>query len=67
VHSILQIQGKTPEQSSKSPVNKTPRQFEKIYKQKTTGLSSKITKTEEERSTKRQKIAILTEEEDHEL
>jgi hypothetical protein len=65
--SILQIQGKVPEQPSKSPVTETPQQFEKIYKRKTTRSTSKMSETKEERSTKRQKTEVLNEDEDQRI
>jgi hypothetical protein len=67
VQNILQIHGKVPELPTKSPMTETPQQFEKTYKRKTVESTSKDSGTEEERSTKRQKMEALDEEEDPEL
>jgi hypothetical protein len=66
VQNIFQIHGKAPEHPSKYPIIETPKQFEKTYKIKTTGSTSKDSETKEEISTKRQKTEALDEEEDQE-
>jgi hypothetical protein len=53
VQRILQVQEKVPDQPSKSPVTKTPQQFEKTYKRKGAGSAQKMSEIEEGNSTKR--------------
>jgi hypothetical protein len=63
VKNILQVHGKIPV----SPVTKSPKTFEWILKRKNTNSSSKDSKTEEGRSTKRQENEVVDEEEEQEL
>jgi hypothetical protein len=58
----LQIHSKVPEQTLNSAITKTPQKFEKTYKRKTTESAPKDSWTEEEGSTKRQKLEALDEE-----
>jgi hypothetical protein len=67
VKNILQIHNKAPEKPLNSPVTQTPQQFEKTYKRKTAESTPKDSGTDEEGSTKRQKLEALEEEEDPEL
>ena len=59
---ILQIHGKSSDQSTKSPITQTPQQFEKTYKRKHLESSLKNSEIGEEESTKKQKLEEIEEE-----
>jgi hypothetical protein len=63
VLNILQIHGKAPDQSTKSPITQTPQQFEKTYKRKHSESALKSSETGEEGSSKKHKLEEIEEEE----